>query len=139
MNVLTLTCHRPYNYGAVLQSYALQHYLDTQGIDTAIIDYYPDYQRKRKKKSLIIQLIWSLYSLPDLVVGKHVFETFLKENIRLTKQYKSLDELMSCPPKADGIIIISIRTMHIISVLRQKTALRPLMQQALLKITSRMV
>lgn len=104
MNVLTLTCHRPYNYGAVLQSYALQHYLDTQGIDTAIIDYYPDYQRKRKKKSLIIQLIWSLYSLPDLMVGKHVFETFLKENIRLTKQYKSLDELMSCPPKADGII-----------------------------------
>lgn len=104
MKILTITCHRPYNYGAVLQAYALQHYIENQGIDTAIIDYYPKYQQKRTEGYLLIRLIWSLYRMPDRMVGKRVFGKFLKENIRLTKQYKTLEELKSCPPKADGII-----------------------------------
>lgn len=104
MKVLTITCHRPYNYGAVLQAYALQHYLESVGVDTSIIDYYPDYQRKKTNANLIVKLIWYLYRMPDFVVGKRVFGKFLKENIRLTKQYKTLDELKSCPPMADGII-----------------------------------
>lgn len=103
MKILTITCHRPYNYGAVLQAYALQHYLDVQGVETAIIDYFPEYQRK-KTGNLLIRMIWQMYRMPDFVIGKRVFGKFLKNNIRLTKEYKTLEELKACPPKADGII-----------------------------------
>ena len=34
-----LTFHRAYNYGAVLQCYALQQYLKKQGADVYVIDY----------------------------------------------------------------------------------------------------
>lgn len=104
MKVLTITCHRPYNYGAVLQTYALQHYLDKKGIDTAVIDYYPSYQCKRTSGSLFTRMIWQIYRMPDFIIGKRVFGNFLKKNIRLTKRYNSLEELIACPPIADGII-----------------------------------
>lgn len=34
-----MTCHHVYNYGATLQAYALQHYLERLGHDVEIIDY----------------------------------------------------------------------------------------------------
>ena len=104
MKVLTITCHRPYNYGAVLQTYALQKYLENLGIETAVIDYYPIYQRRRTEGSLLIRVLWQFYRLPDFIVGKRVFGDFLKKHIRLTKRYNSLEELLACPPIADGII-----------------------------------
>jgi hypothetical protein len=38
-----LTFHRVYNYGAVLQSYALQKVIKQLGYDVEIIDYWCDY------------------------------------------------------------------------------------------------
>lgn len=38
-----ITMHCPLNYGAVLQAYALQTYLESQGVKTKIIDYNPHY------------------------------------------------------------------------------------------------
>ena len=86
MKVLTITCHRPYNYGAVLQAYALQHYLKAIGVETSIIDYYPYYQRNKTNVNLLVKIIWKLYRMPDFVVGKRVFGKFIKNNIRLTKR-----------------------------------------------------
>lgn len=40
MKIGILTFHRAYNYGAVLQAYALQTYLKDRGCDVYIIDYY---------------------------------------------------------------------------------------------------
>ena len=31
MKICTMTCHHVYNYGATLQAYALQHYLESLG------------------------------------------------------------------------------------------------------------
>lgn len=104
MKILTITCHRPYNYGAVLQAYALQHYLINLGLETAIIDYYPTYQKKKLDGNLIKRLIWQLYRLPDFVVGKRVFGKFIKDNLLLTRRYESYEELKKFPPDADGII-----------------------------------
>lgn len=39
MRIGVLTFHRAYNYGAVLQCYALQQYLQSLGHDTEVIDY----------------------------------------------------------------------------------------------------
>ena len=39
MNLGIITFHRALNYGAVLQAYALQHFLTEIDIDSKIIDY----------------------------------------------------------------------------------------------------
>ena len=39
MKVKIITCHYAYNYGAVLQTYALTKYLNMQGLDTKVINY----------------------------------------------------------------------------------------------------
>ena len=38
MKIATLTFHRALNYGAVLQTYALQKVLDDLGYDTEVLD-----------------------------------------------------------------------------------------------------
>lgn len=47
MKVGVITCHKVYNYGASLQSYALQHYLKKQGIKVYLINYLPDTFRSK--------------------------------------------------------------------------------------------
>ena len=43
MNIKTITCHDVYNYGASLQAFALQTFLEKDGHNVEIIDYKPDY------------------------------------------------------------------------------------------------
>ena len=43
MRIGILTFHCAHNYGAVLQSYALQQYLLSLGYNVEIIDYRPEY------------------------------------------------------------------------------------------------
>ena len=47
MKICTITCHRVYNYGASLQAYALQNYLEGKGHTVKIIDYRPWYLNMR--------------------------------------------------------------------------------------------
>lgn len=47
MKVGVITCHKVYNYGASLQSYALQHYLKKKGIKAYLINYLPDLFRSK--------------------------------------------------------------------------------------------
>lgn len=41
-----LTYHRAYNYGALLQAFALRSFLQTAGHDVSFIDYWPEYHKK---------------------------------------------------------------------------------------------
>ena len=45
MKIKTITCHNVYNYGASLQAFALQHYLEQKGHDVEIINFRPWYNR----------------------------------------------------------------------------------------------
>ena len=47
MKILTITCHDVYNFGASLQAYALQHYLEELGHEVEIINYRPGYLYKK--------------------------------------------------------------------------------------------
>ena len=47
MKICTITCHDVYNFGASLQAYALQHYLESLGHEVEIIDYRPAYLYKK--------------------------------------------------------------------------------------------
>ena len=56
MQIKTITCHRVYNYGASLQAYALQHYLEEKGHHVEIIDFWPYAFHGRYNFFLIIRL-----------------------------------------------------------------------------------
>lgn len=46
MKIGIITFHRAFNYGALLQCYALSKYLINQGYDVEVVDYFPSYFRK---------------------------------------------------------------------------------------------
>ena len=49
MKVGIITFHRVVNYGALLQAYALQQYIESLGYDSSIVDYWPHYRQETLK------------------------------------------------------------------------------------------
>lgn len=103
MRIYTITCSNAYNYGAILQTYALQKYLEQLGHEAIVIDYHPVYLRKisdKYKNKKILTWIRNILYAPDYAKSKRVFGEF-KKNIKSTKKtYYSFEELEQLP-KAD--------------------------------------
>lgn len=88
-----LTFHNVYNYGAVLQAYALQQYMNCNGFENEIINF-----SRRKQKDLtdivstrngIKRFIKSLLLLPVLsqrIVRKKKFDDFINHRLYLSKK-----------------------------------------------------
>ena len=63
----TITCSRPTNYGAVLQTYSLNTALRKMGVDAKVLDYNPKYYYTRLRGRCLFacfapsyaSLIWS--------------------------------------------------------------------------------
>lgn len=115
MRIRTITCHDVYNFGASLQAFALQTYLQSLGHDVAIIDYKPDYLSGHYKlwayhKGVdypIVKQLYLLAKLPGRLLSlrtKRKFDTFTKKHLRLTRRYNSYEELRDNPPEADCYI-----------------------------------
>jgi len=79
MKIGTITFHWATNYGAVLQAYALQKYLNQIGYDTEIINYIP----------LRVKLIKNIMWIKNLKISEFVKEKkikkFRKEYLQLSK------------------------------------------------------
>lgn len=123
MIIDTITCHNVYNYGASLQAYALQHYLESLGHDVKIVDFQPWFHRDRYNPNYIDhdrKLYKLLHNWPTLMNFLHVvkdrkqiqlmksmwgrkvsFDNFTIDYLRLTKRYNSSEELKADPPVAD--------------------------------------
>src|SRR5690554_3017239 len=101
--VLTITCHRTQNYGAILQTYALAKYLSSQGFEVEVIDYCPS---SKSKKNILKRIGSYFIRKPDYFKGKKTFGSFLNKYIKLTdKKYYSYEQLKECPPIADAYIV----------------------------------
>lgn len=94
MNIGILTFHSTNNYGAVLQAYALQSFLEERGHNAQIIDYRPSYFEAPSLK-------WSVspkhiaFHFIDLFIG-YQFEQFRLQLLKRTTQvYRSLNELQA--------------------------------------------
>lgn len=88
-----MTFHRAVNYGAVLQTYALQTTLTELGIDSEVIDYRSDkIEGLYKIFSPLLSNIKNL-SIYTKAKKKIAFNSFLKNHIVLSKKYKSKEEL----------------------------------------------
>lgn len=89
-----LTFHRALNYGAVLQSYALQVFLRSHDFESSLLDYFPkSFQRERKivdSTSLSI-FIKSLLKYPLYHKKIRHFDRFLKKCFLSKPLYNFLD------------------------------------------------
>lgn len=102
MNIKIITCHYAYNYGAVLQTYALCNYLNNKGANAEVINYRPWYYRgSTTTKNAVKLFIRKVIRIPDNIKSEKVFYTFLKEHIPMTKEYKEYAGLVSDRINAD--------------------------------------
>ena len=82
-----ITFHRAINYGAVLQTYALQMYLNNYGYDAEVIDYRCDYMENfykifSVKNKSIKQVIRGLMNFGYAYKKKKAFYRFLNQNVQ---------------------------------------------------------
>lgn len=116
MIIKTITCHDCYNFGASLQAFALQTYLESQGHDVEIIHYKPDYLSGHFNMMAvsnpvfdkpIIKQLYLLAKFPGRLMSlkrKKVFDEFTVKYLKLTRRYNSYEELKDDAPEADAYI-----------------------------------
>jgi len=92
MKVATITYHRAVNYGAVLQTYALQKVLDKLNVENEVLDYRADYiewiykpfcMRDRKNFGDFLKI---LRGAPIKGKKRNQFFDFIKKNIRVSNK-----------------------------------------------------
>ena len=106
--ICLITFHTPINYGAVLQAYSLQKYLEIYSDDVKIIDYntehlrslYPLCVKPCSLKESILFLVNLLY-LRKKRSKFSKFSYFVANKLSLTKRYESFADLYNAPPEAD--------------------------------------
>lgn len=120
MKIKTITCHNVYNYGASLQAYALQKYLEDLGNDVEIIDFRPWFHRKRYNlfyidyNSSMYRIVRIFPFLKYLLAPiknrsslktygrKKSFDEFTDKELKITTTcYHTSEELKKNPPAAD--------------------------------------
>lgn len=105
MDIKIITCHYAYNYGAVLQAYALCKFLNNQGERVEVINYRPWYYRgSTKTKNKIKLVLRKIIRIPDNNKSEKVFYGFLKQHVPMTVEYKDYDSLAKAELKADMFI-----------------------------------
>ena len=100
-----ITMHCPLNYGAVLQTYALQTYLQSLNLKTYVIDYNPSYivydqslmyvGDKRLKRNFITRWLYRLIKFPRKVKRIRNFSLFRKNELCLTDRCETYDEIVA--------------------------------------------
>ena len=115
INTATITFHASHNYGSMLQAYALQQVLFSLGVVNEIINLRTPIQRKFYPQP---KVNFNLFSIKDIVksilIIPHIkslnkkyelFESFLKYDLKLTKEYGEISpDLLNSIDKYDYLI-----------------------------------
>lgn len=108
-----ITFHNAHNYGAVLQTYALQEKLNEMGYNTSIINYkcrqitrqYKPIKYSRKNPIKSIRMLYN--SFRDYSINKlryDTFEKFINRKLNLTIPFNNIKSLKRNYPKFDCYI-----------------------------------
>ena len=107
MKIVTVTCLRSHNYGAVLQAYALQKTILSLGYDNQLLDYTIEAGAKAKKRNLKAMARNALLFTTRFMNREkyrrfcNAFKNFVDENLLLTREYLSIEDLRKNPPPCD--------------------------------------
>lgn len=113
MKIGIITIHYGVNHGSALQSFALNKFLNSNGINARTINYIPKRYRiwnklyetkKRKYPKIIIIMYYPIYALKAFKLRK-IFDKFLKKNLLLTKRVTNKKDLKSLSNSFDKIIV----------------------------------
>lgn len=109
VNIITMHC--PLNYGAVLQVFSLQRYLEREGHNVKVIDYCPRFIVQDQsytyipdgpyKHCVIKRLLYIILKFPLKWKRKRIYRKFKKKYLHLTRRYKNYNELNINPPHGD--------------------------------------
>lgn len=111
--VRIVTYIRAYNYGAVLQCYALSKCLNDMGANCDVLDYYPEVFRDTYKMKAhptlrhprVGYLLKRISILKTLIIRNNNFKKFISKNIPLSKkQYISIEQLKNYQSDVDCYI-----------------------------------
>lgn len=113
MKVGILTYHCAYNFGALLQCYALQEFLKSIGHESFVLNYRPQYIETKKPGINIRMLIrnplrWGKYILTErnkLIEFYTDFSQFENEYLNLSKTCTTKSEFEQICSQMDGVII----------------------------------
>lgn len=120
MKIKTLTTYNVYNYGASLQAYALMKYLQNKGHDVEIIDYQPEYLRRKydykwvnpeskMSKYLLTRFAYRIMKFlqrQTTLRRKKAFDEFTTNVLKQTPiKYLNYSDLKNNPPEADLYIV----------------------------------
>ena len=105
MKTATITFHAAHNYGSMLQAFALQQTLTALGVDNEIINLRTDSQKEfyprpelNAHNAIVAGTVRKMQRRYDL------FEQFLKNHLKLTKEIADPDELASLSNNYDLFI-----------------------------------
>ena len=106
-----ITFHAANNYGAVLQSYALQEYIKSMNINCKVIDFrsksQKDFNSLYPKRNGIKSIIKNILMLPydsERKLRMNRFDNFRKKYLILTNTYKVEEELIELNNEIDVFI-----------------------------------
>ena len=112
MKIGILTFHCSYNFGAVLQCYALQEYLKSLGHDVKILNYRPNYLTTKKPVFSLKYIVKHPLSAFSYIVKQYPlrksryvkFVEFEKQYYQLTKNLCTKDDIEECVNEFDVIV-----------------------------------
>lgn len=116
MKIALLTFHNTANFGAALQAYALQHYLEEKGFETEYLDYNSHHRRMiydmpyRIKSSLksgkLVDAVLYTLGMPMMNMRKAKFDKFNEKYLHISKEvYHDKDELKKSNALYDKFIV----------------------------------
>ncbi|NLL01010.1 MAG: polysaccharide pyruvyl transferase family protein [Clostridiales bacterium] len=112
MRVGVITFHSANNYGAVLQTWALQRVLKDLNLDTGVINYHPDiidglYDPMKLKRGLSRHLLRTKLYIRNRksLVRYKKFQNFRKTNLNLIGDYRTYKELKNANLKLGAYIV----------------------------------
>lgn len=111
--IKSITFHRAHNYGAFLQSYALQNYIISKGHDAEIIDYInpkvdemykPFYNPYGSFLGGVKRFIRNLFYIIPIIKRYNIFNRCIKNDLKLTKSVYNIDDVLNIIDKDDILI-----------------------------------
>lgn len=107
-----VTFHRPYNYGANLQAFALQEKLNELGYEAKLIDYRNKQLEESAKaiqtnfkgkslKRILKEIMANIYFLPKNILRGNSFKEFQKKYYKLSNVYYTKGEIENSKEKFD--------------------------------------
>ena len=110
MKVAIITMHAARNYGAVLQTYALQNYIETHGNECVIMDYQLPNQSTRGyllningkfRKNAVTKLAYLMKTFLPKCLTTKLFHAFLNRQLHLSRPVRVCNGKPEDVPEAD--------------------------------------